>query len=150
MPPNSPVGQATVKIGALKLPPAIACAPSPYPLRSTMVKKGTVRLAPTTKRRLTWRTSAVFSASGPTIMPGVSQSIRSGRSKASQSCMKRAALSAPSRSMAPARWLGSLATTPSGRPSMRMSAVTMPSPKCRRSSSTEPASASVRMTARTS
>ena len=29
MPPNSPVGHATVKIGALKLPPAIAWAPRP-------------------------------------------------------------------------------------------------------------------------
>ena len=64
-------------------------------------------------------------------------------SKASHSCMKRAALSAPSLSMAPARWAGLLAMMPTGRPSMRTSAVTMPRPKPRRSSSTEPVSASV-------
>ena len=29
IPPNSPVGQATQNRGALKLPPAMACAPSP-------------------------------------------------------------------------------------------------------------------------
>ena len=34
---------------------------------------GTVTLAPVTNRRLTWRTSAVCSASGPTMIPGVSQ-----------------------------------------------------------------------------
>ena len=44
--------------------------------------------------------------------------------------MKRAALSEPSLSMAPARWIGLLARTPTGRPSMRHSAVTMPRPKC--------------------
>ncbi len=59
-------------------------------------------------------------------------------SKASQSCMKRAALSEPSLSIAPARWTGLLAMTPIGRPSMRMRAVTMPMPKSRRSSRTEP------------
>ena len=40
------------------------------------------------------RTCAVFSTSGPTMNPGVSHSDRIGISKASQSCMKRAALSA--------------------------------------------------------
>ncbi len=43
-------------------------------MRSTIVKNGTVRLAPVTNMRAAWRTSAVFSASGPTMMPGVSQS----------------------------------------------------------------------------
>src|SRR2546427_448716 len=57
-----------------------------------MVKNGTVRLAPTTNRRLTWRTSAVFSASGPTIIPGVSQRRRSGRAEASQGRMEGAGL----------------------------------------------------------
>ena len=113
------------------------------PCAGRSVKNGTVRLAPMTNRRLQWRTSAVFSTSGPTMMPGVSQRKRIGMSKASQSCMKRAALSAPSLSMAPARCVGLLAMTPSGRPSMRTSAVTMPAPKSRRSSSTEPVSASV-------
>ena len=47
--------------------------PRPYALRRMMVKKGTDRLAPTRNMRLEWRTSAVFSISGPTMMPGVSQ-----------------------------------------------------------------------------
>ena len=128
MPPNSPVGQATVNTGDRKLPPAMAWAPSPYPLRRTMVKKGTVRLAPITKSRLKWRTWAVVSASGPTMNPGVSHRNRIGRSWASHSWRNRAALSAPSRSMAPPRWAGLLATTPTGRPSTRTRAVTMPSP----------------------
>ena len=114
MPPNSPVGQATANIGSLKLPPAIACAPSPYALRRTMVMCGTVRLAPVTNSRLQWRTSAVFSTSGPTIMPGVSHS------------------------------------TPIGSPSMRMNAVTMPSPNSGRSSNTAPVSESVSITWRMS
>ena len=75
---------------------------------------GTDRLAPVTNSRLQWRTSPVFSISGPTMIPGVSHSTRIGMSKASHSCMKRAALSEPSLSMAPARWLGSLAMTPIG------------------------------------
>ena len=73
----------------------MAWAPSPYPLRSTMVKKGTVRLAPMTKSRLKWRTWAVRSASGPTMNPGVSHRNRIGRSWASHSWRNRAALSAP-------------------------------------------------------
>ena len=82
--------------------------------------------------------------------PGVSHSDRIGRSCASQSCMKRAALSAPSASMAPPMCLGLLAITPKGRPSMRMSAVIMPGPKWGRSSRTEPVSASVSITVRMS
>ncbi len=143
MPPNSPLGQATVKIGDRKLPPAMAWAPSPYPLRRTMVKNGTVRLAPVTKSRLKWRTWAVASASGPTMNPGVSHRKRTGRSWASHSWRNRAALSAPSRSMAPPRWAGLLATTPRGRPSTRTRAVTIPAPKPRRSSRTESVSARV-------
>ena len=84
------------------------------------------------------------------MIPGVSHRNKSGMSKASQSCMKRAALSAPSLSIAPARWVGLLAITPSGRPSTRTSDVTMPCPKPRRSSSTESVSASVSITRRTS
>ena len=60
-------------------------------------------LAPVTNIRAAWRTSAVFSTSGPTMMPGVSQRNRIGMSKASHSCMNRAALSAPLLSIAPAR-----------------------------------------------
>ena len=76
--------------------------------------------------RAKWRTVAVRSAAGPTMKPGVSHRNSTGRPKASHSCRKRAALSAPSASIAPPRWVGSLATTPSGRPSRRASAVTMP------------------------
>ena len=75
-----------------------------------MVQSGTVRLAPTTNMRLTWRTWPVRSASGPTMNPGVSHSDTTGRSWASHSCRNRAALSAPSASMAPPRWVGSLAS----------------------------------------
>ena len=84
---------------------------------------GTRSEAPTTNRREQWRTSAVASASGPTIIPGVSISERIGIEKASQSDMKRAALSAPSLVIAPARCIGLLAITPTARPSIRASAV---------------------------
>ena len=96
--------------------------------------------APVTNSRLQWRTSAVASTSGPTIIPGVSTRVTIGSPKASHSCMNRAALSAPSESIAPARWVGLLAITPTGRPSMRASAVIMPSPNPLRNSSTEPTS----------
>ena len=75
--------------------------------------------------------------------PGVSHRNRIGSSNASHSCMNRAALSAPSASIAPPRWLGSLAITPSGLPSTRASAVTIPCPNPRRSSSTSSSSASI-------
>ena len=39
-------------------------------MRSTIVKNGTVRLAPTTNMRLTWRTCAGLLGSGPTMKPG--------------------------------------------------------------------------------
>ena len=90
------------------------------------VQKGTVSEAPVTNIRLTWRTNAVSSASGPTMNPGVSHRDSSGSAKASHSCMKRAALSAQPASIAPARWSGLLAMMPSGRPSTRASAVTIP------------------------
>ena len=103
------------------------------------MKNGTRSCAATTNMRQTWRTWPRRSISGPTMKPGVSISETSGSPCASQSCMKRAALSAASASIAPPRWDGSLARTPTGRPSMRASAVTMPAPKSRRSSSTESA-----------
>jgi phytoene dehydrogenase-like protein len=109
-----------------------------------------VAAAPVTNIRDAWRTSAVFSISGPTMMPGVSHKNRIGMSNASHSCMKRAALSAPLLSIAPARCTGLLAISPTGRPSILINAVTMPGPKCRRTSSTEPLSAIVSITARTS
>ena len=115
-----------------------------------IVKNGTLMFEPVTNIRDACRTSAVFSTSGPTMMPGVSHRNSSGMSKASHSCMKRAALSAPLLSIAPARCTGLLAISPTGRPSIRISAVTIPGPKWRRISSTEPVSASVSMTARTS
>ena len=57
--------------------------------------------------------------------------------------MKRAALSAPSLVIAPAMCIGLLAMTPSGRPSIRASAVTISGAKRSRRKVTEPASASV-------
>src|SRR6266511_4476778 len=81
-----------------------------------MPNSGTVRLAPVTNIRATWRTIAVFSASGPTMKPGVSHSDSSGMSKASQSCMKRAALSPAGASIAPPRCFGLLAIRPNGFP----------------------------------
>ncbi len=82
-------------------------------------------------------------------MPAVAQ--RQQRiPKASQSRMKRLILSASSAPIAPAWTIGLLANRPTGRPSMRMSAVTAPAPNCGRSSSTEPVSASSPITRRTS
>ena len=72
----------------------MAWAPSPYALRRMTQANGTVSDAPTTNMRLTWRTSAVSSASGPTMNPGVSHSESTGSPNASHSCRKRAALSA--------------------------------------------------------
>ena len=80
----------------------------------------------------------VASASGPTMIPGVSTSETTGRPNASQSCRKRAALSAPSLVIAPARCIGLLAMTPSGRPSIRASAVTISGAKRSRRNVTEP------------
>ena len=84
------------------------------------------------------------------MKPGVSHSDSSGMSKASQSCMKRAALSPAGASIAPPRCFGLLAIRPNGLPSMRMKAVIMPTPKSRRISSTEPSSASRSITVRMS
>ncbi len=115
-----------------------------------IVANGTVRFAPVTNIRDMWRTAPVVSESGPTMNPGVSQRNRTGTSNASHSWRKRAALSAPGVSIAPPRCDGLFATTPSGRPSMRASAVIMPGANARRSSSTESVSHSASITARTS
>ena len=64
--------------------------------------------------------------------------------------MNRDALSAPSESIAPPRKRGSLAITPTVRPSTRISDVTMPRANSRRSSSTHPVSDRVSTIARTS
>ena len=53
------------------------------------------------------------------MKPGVSHKLRIGRSNASHSCRNRDALSAASLSIAPPRCAGLLASTPSGRPSIR-------------------------------
>ena len=104
--------------------------------------KGTVSEEPTTNMRLTWRTSAVSSASGPTMKPGVSHSESTGSPNASHNCKNRAALSALSASMAPAPCMGLLAMTPIARPSIRANAVTSPGANDGRSSRTDPSSAS--------
>ena len=70
--------------------------------------------APATSSREVWRTRPVASASGPTIIPGVSTSETIGSPNASQSCRKRAALSAASLVIAPAMCSVLLAITPSG------------------------------------
>jgi len=90
-----------------------------------------------------WRTSPVASAFGPTIIPGVSTSETTGSPNASQSCRKRAALSAASLVIAPAIRRVSLAITPTGRPSMRASAVHISGANRSRRNVTEPSSASV-------
>ncbi|MCY1464325.1 hypothetical protein D9M71_823340 [compost metagenome] len=84
------------------------------------------------------------------MKPGVSQSESMGISKASHSCMKRAALSPAWASMAPPRCMGLLANRPKGLPSIRMKAVIRPGANCRRSSSTEPRSARVSIKVRMS
>ena len=68
-----------------------------------------------------------------------------GSPNASQSCRKRAALSAPPLVTAPAMAIVLLAITPTGRPSMRASAVTISGAKRSRRNVTEPSSASVSM-----
>ena len=111
---------------------------------------GTDRFAPMTNSREKCRTVAVFSDSGPTMNPGVSHSETTGSRCASHSCRKRAALSAASASIAPPRWVGTFAMTPTGAPSTRASAVIIPVPQPSRSSSTDPSSASADSTARMS
>ncbi len=78
-------------------------------------------------------------------MPGVSTSETSGRPNASHSCMKREALSAASLVIAPAICIVLLAMTPTARPSMRPSAVTISGAKRSRRKVTEPSSHRVSM-----
>ena len=59
--------------------------------------------APTTNILAACLMRAVFSLSGPTIMPGQSIKDKMGISKASHSCMNRDPLSAPGESIAPDR-----------------------------------------------
>ena len=74
---------------------------------------------------------------GPTIIPGC----RSGDDRQAEGVAElheAAALSAASLSIAPARCIGLFAMIPSGRPSMRASAVTIARPKSARRKVTEP------------
>ena len=82
--------------------------------------------APTTNILLACLTNAVFSLSGPTIIPGQSIRERIGISKASQSWINLDPLSAPGESIAPDKWPGLLATTPTGLPSTLMKEVMIP------------------------
>jgi hypothetical protein len=109
----------------VQLPATIACAPSPYPRRRTTATKGTDSAAPVTSMREARRTSAVASCSGPTMKPGVSTSETIGSPKASHSVISRAALSDAAAVIAPARNFVLFAITPTGRPSIRASAVTI-------------------------
>ena len=88
---------------------------------------GTVTLAPVTNRRLTWRTRAVCSASGPTMIPGVSHRKSSGQVEGVAQLHEAGRLVGPvgvdgARPGAAGCWR----STPIGRPSTRISAVTMP------------------------
>ncbi len=60
--------------------------------------------------------------------PGVSTNVISGCPAASASCMKRASLSQPATSSAPARWRGLVAAIATGCPPRRASTVTTPKP----------------------
>jgi hypothetical protein len=69
-----------------------------------IIPSGTVSLAPRTNIRPNRRTAASFSASGPTMNPGVSHSEIVGNRNDSHSARKSPALSAASASIAPPRW----------------------------------------------
>lgn len=111
---------------------------------------GTVRAAPATSSLDARRTSAVASWSGPTMKPGVSTSETIGRPNASKSRRKRAALSDAAAVIVPARCFVSLAMTPTGRPSMRASAVTISGANRARSTTTDPSSHKPSITGTTS
>ena len=74
MPANPAVGQATEKKPTKDPAPNIACAPGPYALRTTTLNNGVGILAPTLNSLVHWRTNAVRSNSGPTMIPGQSMS----------------------------------------------------------------------------
>ena len=148
--PISAVGHAAVKTGAWKPPPAIAMAPRPYPLRRMIAKTGTESAAPASNRSPARRTWPLVSTSGPTMNPGVSISETRGSPNASHKRRNRAALSAPSGSIAPPRWNGLLARSPHGRPAILNIAVIIPAPKPAFTSMSDPGSASVAATSRTS
>ena len=153
-PPRGPCrraggGPATAKSGALKLPPAMACAPEAVPLAQDDGPDGTVRLAPVTNNQPTCPPRRSPAPHRPDHDPRVSHRNRIGTSNASHSCRNRAALSAASASMAPASCVGSFATTPTAtlEPCQGRD---HPQTEPARSSSTEPTSAIASTTARTS
>ena len=80
----------------------------------------------------------------------MSTSTTSGRPNALQVRTKRAAFCAASASITPPRYQGWLAITPTGRPSMRASAVTMLRAQRSDTSSSAPPSTSASITPRTS
>ena len=84
------------------------------------------------------------------MKPGVSHRNTIGTSNASQQLHEPRGLVGAGVSIAPPRCAGLLATMPTDRPSIRVSAVIMPSPNPCRSSSTEPVSHNASMTVRTS
>ena len=102
-----------------------------------------------TNIRQTCLTCARFSISGPTMKPGVSHNDKIGSPWALQICIKRATLSAPSASIAPAMCMELLAMTPNGRPSMRRNPVTMLGPNFGLISRNESVSAIALITVRT-
>ena len=84
------------------------------------------------------------------MKPGVSTSTTSGMPKRSHRFTNQAPFSDAGESITPAIRFGWLAMMPTGRPSMRVSAVYMFGAQRGASSSTEPASAIARATAPTS
>ena len=106
-----------------------------------MQNTGTPSAAPVTNILHTCRTCAVRSVSGPTMKPGVSHRLITGKPCASHNCRKRAALSAAGASIAPPRCAGLFAIRPNAAPSIRSSAVIMPGAKPLRSSMMLPSSA---------
>ena len=79
------------------------------------------------------------------MKPGQSISDTIGMPNVSHNCRNRAALSAAAAVMAPAITMVLLAMTPTGRPSIRASAVTISRANWSRSRVTEPSSASAVM-----
>ena len=148
--PRCAPGHATVSTGSCRLPPAIACAPNPYPRRRITATIGTRNAAPATSIRDARRTSDSASAAGPTMYPGQSISDTTGNPNASHNCSSRAALSEAAAVIAPAVKRVSLAMMPTARPSMRANAVTISRANRGRRNVTDSSSASVSMIGATS
>jgi hypothetical protein len=81
-----------------------------------------------------------FSCSTPGSAPGVSTTKTKGVLYESQNLMNAVALSEASVSIAPERYMGWLAITPTGRPSTRAKAVIIACPRCAPTSNTSPSS----------